>query len=36
MRYCHPEKTNDIGIRVVTISHVTLLRSQYLLYYAEC
>ena len=38
MGNCHPEKTNvdrgeakvDIGFRGVVISHVTLLRSQYL------
>ena len=40
MGNCHPEKTNvdrkaeiDIGFRGVTISHVTLSCSQYLLYY---
>ena len=44
MGNCHPEKTNvdrgeaevDIGFRGVTISHVTLSCSQYLLYYTEC
>ena len=44
MENCHPEKTNvdrgeaevDIGLQGVTISHVTLSRSQYLLYYTEC
>ena len=44
MGNCHPKKTNvdrgeaevDIGFRGVTISHVTLSCSQYLLYYVEC
>ena len=44
MENCHPEKTNvdrgeaevDIGLQGVTISHVSLSRSQYLLYYTEC
>ena len=44
MRNCHPEKTDvnrgeaeaDICFRGVTISLVTLLCSQYLLYYTEC
>ena len=44
MGNCHPEETNvdrgeaevDIGFRGVTISYVTLLCSQYLLYYTEC
>ena len=46
MGNCHPEKTNvdrgeaelgcHIGFQGVTISHVTLLCSQYLLYYTEC
>ena len=44
MGNCHPEKTNvdrgeaevDIDFRGVTISHVILSCSQYLLYYTEC
>ena len=44
MENCDPEKPNvdqgeaevDIGFRGVTISQVTLLYSQYLLYYTEC
>ena len=44
MGNCHPEKTNvdrgeaevDIGFRGVTISHVILSSSQFLLYYTEC
>ena len=44
MENCHPEKPNvdrgeaevDIGFLGVTITHVTLLCSQYLLYYTEC
>ena len=44
MGNCHLEKTNidqgegkfDIGFGGVTIFHVTLLCSQYLLYYTEC
>ena len=44
MGNCHPEKTNFdrgeaeayIGFRGVTISHVTLSCSQYLLYNTEC
>ena len=42
MGNCHPKKTNvnreasvDIGFLGVTISHVTLSCSQYLLYYTE-
>ena len=44
MGNCHPEKTNvdqgeaevGIGFRGVSISHVTLSCSQYLLYYNKC
>ena len=44
MGNCHPVKTNvdrgkaevDIGFQGVTISHVTLSCSQYLLSYTEC
>ena len=44
MGNCHTKKTNvdrgkaevDIGFLGMTISHVTLLCSQHLLYYTEC
>ena len=44
MENCHPEKTNidqgevevEIVFREMTISHVTLSCSQYLLYYTDC
>ena len=44
MGNCHLEKTDvdrgeaevDIGFQGVTISHVTLLCNQYLLYHTKC